>query len=112
MRLMLTQDEVADLSGVSVRNLRDLELGRVARPRRTTVDRLATALRLTAAQRHELERQSRPGTPDASVPVAPAQAPAVSRILVGRGEELARLDALADAASNIVCITGPAGIGK
>ena len=74
MRLMLTQDEVADLSGVSVRNLRDLELGRVARPRRTTVDRLATALRLTTAQRRELERQSRPGTADAPVPVAPAQA--------------------------------------
>jgi transcriptional regulator with XRE-family HTH domain len=113
MRLALTQDEVADLSGVSVRNLRDLELGRIARPRRTTVDRLATALRLTAAQRRELDRLSRPGTPDALVPIAlPAQAPAVSRILVGRGSELARLDALADAASNMVCITGPAGIGK
>src|SRR5438270_9882904 len=59
MRLVLTQEEVADLSGVSVRHIRDLELGRIARPRRKTIDRLATALRLTATQRRELDRLSR-----------------------------------------------------
>ena len=46
LRVGLTQDELAAKAGVSVRNLRDIETGRVARPRVSTVRLLAHALGL------------------------------------------------------------------
>jgi DNA-binding SARP family transcriptional activator/tetratricopeptide (TPR) repeat protein/DNA-binding XRE family transcriptional regulator len=46
-RAGLTQQEVADLSGVSVAGVRDLEQGRVTRPRVSTLRRLVEALGLS-----------------------------------------------------------------
>lgn len=43
----LTQEELADRSGLSVRAIRNLEIGRTERPQRQTVTLLATALRLS-----------------------------------------------------------------
>jgi DNA-binding SARP family transcriptional activator/DNA-binding XRE family transcriptional regulator len=43
-KMGLTQDELADLSGVSAGTIRDIEQGRVVRPRLASVGRLATAL--------------------------------------------------------------------
>jgi transcriptional regulator with XRE-family HTH domain len=50
-RAGLTQRQLADLSGLSVRAIRDLEHGRVHRPRRESVRLLANALWLEGAQR-------------------------------------------------------------
>lgn len=50
----MTQEELADLSGLSVRAIRNLEGGRTARPQRRSVVSLATALRLTDADRAAL----------------------------------------------------------
>jgi transcriptional regulator with XRE-family HTH domain len=45
--LGLTQEELADRSGLSVRAIRNLEIGRTERPQRQSITLLATALRLT-----------------------------------------------------------------
>lgn len=50
-RTGLTQKELADLAGLSVRAVRDLERGRVSRPRKETVRLLADALRLRDGRR-------------------------------------------------------------
>ncbi|MFB6817692.1 helix-turn-helix domain-containing protein [Streptomyces sp. NPDC056347] len=54
-RAGLTQEQLAGLSTVSVRAIRDLELGRVQHPRRETLKLLANAMRLSDARRVELE---------------------------------------------------------
>ncbi|MBK1783456.1 BTAD domain-containing putative transcriptional regulator [Prauserella cavernicola] len=51
----LTQQQAADLAGMSVAWLRDLEQGRVARPRLATLRRLALALGLTHEETADLE---------------------------------------------------------
>ena len=46
-----TQEELAEYSGLSVRTIRNLELGRVRNPRRSSVDLLVTALGVTEEPR-------------------------------------------------------------
>jgi len=50
-----TQEELAGLSGISVRAVRDIESGRVSQPRPASLDRLASALRLSESERRQLE---------------------------------------------------------
>ncbi|MFI2369911.1 helix-turn-helix domain-containing protein [Streptomyces sp. NPDC018833] len=52
IRAKLTQKELADLAGLSVRAIRDLERGRVSRPRKDTVRLLADAFRLGTDRRN------------------------------------------------------------
>ncbi|MEY9872686.1 transcriptional regulator with XRE-family HTH domain [Streptacidiphilus sp. MAP12-33] len=73
----LTQQELADLAALSVRALRDLEVGRVRQPRRDTVRLLAAALRLEGERARGFEaawRKLRTTAPEA--PAAPAGLPA------------------------------------
>lgn len=74
----LTQEELAERSGLSVRAIRDLEHGRVARPRRETLRLLATALGLPEEEDEELLRLARQALPpartgcvDTELPTAP-----------------------------------------
>lgn len=60
-RVGLTQQQVADLAGLSVAGLRDLEQGRVRTPRAGTLRRLASALELSATEADELMRAGRSG---------------------------------------------------
>ncbi|SDD75484.1 DNA-binding transcriptional activator of the SARP family, partial [Prauserella marina] len=53
-RAGMTQQQAAELAGVSLAGLRDLEQGRVAKPRVATLRRLATALALSADETDEL----------------------------------------------------------
>ncbi|MEU6643969.1 BTAD domain-containing putative transcriptional regulator [Saccharomonospora sp. NPDC046836] len=53
-RAGLTQQEVADLAGMSVAGLRDIEQGRVTRPRTSTLRKLAIALGLSRFETEEL----------------------------------------------------------
>jgi transcriptional regulator with XRE-family HTH domain len=56
-RLGLTQEELAGTAGIGLRTLRDIETGRIARPRQATVRRLAAAFELAGPDRarfHEL----------------------------------------------------------
>ena len=50
-RLGVTQEELADRSGVSVRGLGKIEAGRISRPRPSTVRLLADAFGLSGAER-------------------------------------------------------------
>jgi DNA-binding SARP family transcriptional activator/DNA-binding XRE family transcriptional regulator len=71
-RAALTQDELAQRSGLSIRTMRDLESGRVRRPRQASLDRLANQLDLSEAERAQLGRLFRelPEATDPRVRVA------------------------------------------
>jgi transcriptional regulator with XRE-family HTH domain len=59
----LTQEGLAERSGLSPRSIQNLERGRVSRPRRDSVRLLADALGLTGADRAAFVHASRLGTP-------------------------------------------------
>jgi tetratricopeptide (TPR) repeat protein/transcriptional regulator with XRE-family HTH domain len=116
-RLGLTQEDVAAATGLSVRSIRDMESGRVVRPRPSTVRLLADAFELSAADR---ERFIGAADPDAPEPRTerPQQLPLAVPEFVGRREELAVLDAgLSEGTAGtknviIFAVSGMAGIGK
>ncbi|WP_084144021.1 BTAD domain-containing putative transcriptional regulator [Amycolatopsis taiwanensis] len=58
----LTQQEAAELAGLSVGALRDIEQGRVLRPRGSTLRRLGAALELARAELAELTREANEGS--------------------------------------------------
>ncbi|MEV5821807.1 helix-turn-helix domain-containing protein [Micromonospora haikouensis] len=122
----LTQEELAEASGSSVRTIREMERGRVRTPQRRTVALLADALGLAGADRDRFVGLARAGhrpQPDpgivAAAPVVPSELPAAVPNLVGREAELtvlARLttgvtDGSATTAS-VVVLHGPPGTGK
>jgi transcriptional regulator with XRE-family HTH domain len=59
----LTQEGLAERSGLSPRSIQNLESGRVSRPRRDSVRLLADALGLVGRIRVEFEHAARLGTP-------------------------------------------------
>jgi transcriptional regulator with XRE-family HTH domain len=59
----LTQEALAERSGLSPRSIQNLESGRVSRPRRDSVRLLADALGLAGRARIEFEHAARLGTP-------------------------------------------------
>ena len=67
--LGVTQEVLAELAGISPRGLRDLERGKVNRPRRTTVDGLARALHLAPEARAELHAAARVPMTRSAVPL-------------------------------------------
>src|SRR6266568_2807223 len=120
----LSQEELAERSGLSVRAISNLERGRTRLPHPASVRRLADALDLHGAKREEFfaaaARQStRPMTPGWTGPdVVPRQLPAAVSGFAGRPAELAELDRFADGAEKtggavvISAIGGTAGVGK
>jgi tetratricopeptide (TPR) repeat protein/transcriptional regulator with XRE-family HTH domain len=116
----LTQEQLADRSGVSVRTIVDLERGQVRRPRADTVRRIAVACGLNAAQREQIETAGRDGLWRDRIPVSsphgPAELPPDLAGFTGRTRELAELDAALAASGTtapvIVVLSGTAGVGK
>lgn len=128
----LTQEELAERSGLSVRSVSDLERGRTAHPHPRSVRMLADALGLASPEHEAFLATAATGTcsvPDmteqATTEAAPTTAQAaVSRQLpvdvrhfTGRAKELATLTAWCDVtregeASRVMVISGTAGIGK
>lgn len=82
-RIGLTQQGLADHATLSVRALRDMEAGRVRRPRHETVRLIADALRLEGRTRAAFEAAARQREFEAE-PVAP---PTAHTALVGREAE-------------------------
>ena len=128
-REMLSQEELADRSTLSVRTIRGLESDRGSRPRGRSVRLLAEALGLADEDRERLFDAARavparsgpgPAEPPAaarSTPAAgvPAQLPSDVADFTGRSTQLDHLDALmaerSQAAATVV-ISGSAGVGK
>ncbi|MGI5499198.1 NB-ARC domain-containing protein [Lentzea sp. CA-135723] len=112
-RARLTQEELAALSGLSVRALRDLERGRASSAQERSAELLATAFGLTGDERASFLRQAEQGRRRSGragdttllhdLPDLPD--------LVGRETEL---DVLAreTAAGGVVVVSGPPGVGK
>lgn len=116
----LTQEELAQASGVSVRTISNLERGRAKRPYPSTLRALARALDLPDVQfLLSAQRKSRSlGLPRTAVlspeAVPPRQLPASPAVFVGRRAQLAALDGMLDDQDTmmIAAITGTGGIGK
>ncbi|EHK89322.1 XRE family transcriptional regulator [Saccharomonospora azurea SZMC 14600] len=114
----MTQQELAELSTVSIRAIRDLEQGHSRWPRRATVRLLADGLRLTGRKRAEFEAAaSRMRSKERWSITANALGyqvpPAPGDQFFDRRAELALLDdLLEDASTRLVVVTGVGGIGK
>ncbi|MQA97427.1 MAG: tetratricopeptide repeat protein [Streptosporangiales bacterium] len=120
-RAGLTQEALAGRSGLSDRAIRDLERGRVSRPRRATIDLLVRALGLDPGDADRLrmaawaERRAEPG-PGSVIP-PPSQLPADIADFVGRGDTARRVVRLLRQAGHapsvpIVALAGIGGVGK
>ncbi|MFD7654295.1 helix-turn-helix domain-containing protein [Actinosynnema sp. NPDC059797] len=112
-----TQRQLADLSTISVRAIRDLEAGRASRPRRDTVRLIAAGLRLRGRELSSFEAaalRARGGVEIDLVPDLDAVPPPSGLdALVGRDAEVAALlDLLGAGGSRLVAVTGLPGVGK
>ncbi len=128
----LTQEELAQTAGLSVRAVADIERGRTSRPYRRSVVLLADALRLSGQDLTAFTQAARSGCVTGSMarleqdtgrasgwePVVPRQLPAAVRGFAGRAAALNTLAGLADQAAVpglpavIIAITGIPGVGK
>jgi len=136
----LTQEELADRAGLSVRSIVNIEGGQVRRPRRPSVQSLADALSIRGSERERFERAGRsgywqapadqpgrgddgPGQPHLRAagppgsPLGVCQLPRDIADFTGRAGELAALTAATTVtaehtATPVVTICGPGGVGK
>jgi tetratricopeptide (TPR) repeat protein/transcriptional regulator with XRE-family HTH domain len=120
-RALLSQEELAERSGLSVRTIRGLESRPLNRPRGRSIRLLADALALSEAERAMLLRAAMGGqVPDDPVPhLTLAQLPADVPGFAGRRDFMKQLDGLlpGDPAERpgavvIAAIAGTAGVGK
>jgi transcriptional regulator with XRE-family HTH domain len=119
----LSQQELAERSGLSIRAISKLECGWTRWPYPDSVDRLADALGLRDAERAEFmvaaERRLGQGTrtvrPHAGDAYVPQLLPAFIPAFVGRAGELETLSAMVDEPGGttlVTAVTGTAGVGK
>ena len=131
----LSQEELAELAGLAMRTVSNLESQRIRRPHSSSLQKLADALGLSPRASAELRTRFQPGNgsrasqhrlpdtiesrPDGGPAAVPRQLPPTVPSFVGRSTELAQLDRwLAEArrevaaSSAIFGIGGLAGVGK
>jgi tetratricopeptide (TPR) repeat protein/transcriptional regulator with XRE-family HTH domain len=119
-RLGLSQEELAERSGISVSGIGKLEAGRIAAPRPSTVRLLADVFGLREAQRDRFCQAAAGAAPADQVGhgVVPAQLPPDVWAFTGRTTELNQLDALLESCEQpsapmvISAVSGTAGVGK
>jgi transcriptional regulator with XRE-family HTH domain len=115
----LTQEELASLSGLSVRAIADMERGRTSRPYPSSVQCLADALRLSSPEREHLGRAAR-STPAAVGQAASRDGPADGQVVpfvmrarpgqaVAAADLHSQVDGLAQLARALVAIAGTGG---
>jgi predicted ATPase/transcriptional regulator with XRE-family HTH domain len=109
----LTQEELADRAGISVRAVSDIERGARRRIYPATARQLATALDLPPAERKVFERVARGLSPTVTEGSTFSGLPAPRSSLFGRQHEIEQLsELLAGSPPVLVTITGPGGVGK
>jgi len=108
-RTLLTQEQLAERAGLSVRSIRRYERGGPAgRPQSASIRLLADALDLSPAERALLVETTRE-----SVPARLRQLPGPPPLFTGREPELADLDRISDPTRLVVAtIAGMPGVGK
>jgi tetratricopeptide (TPR) repeat protein/transcriptional regulator with XRE-family HTH domain len=113
-RLGLTQEELAERTGLSIRGLRKIEAGQVAAPRPVTVRLLAEVLGLAGEDRDRFVTLASTRPAGRAVP---AQLAVDVAAFTGRRAELAHLDRMLSGrerrdAPAIIAVSGTAGVGK
>ncbi|MEV0804000.1 tetratricopeptide repeat protein [Kribbella sp. NPDC050281] len=109
-RALLTQEELAQRSGLDPRTLRRWETGESVRPRGSSLRLVAEVLELTDDESVELAAAARGAT--LTVPDRPHQLPPAPSHFVGRHEELAALHARVAEGRSVIAVEGMAGVGK
>ncbi|GAA2633996.1 hypothetical protein Adu01nite_56170 [Paractinoplanes durhamensis] len=114
----MTQEELAERAGVSVRSVGKWEAGKIAAPRMWTMRLLADAFRLEGADRERFLRSATEPAVTRSE-ITPAQLPSDPSGFTGRDRELVRLDDLLagppeESARGVIisAVSGTAGVGK
>jgi tetratricopeptide (TPR) repeat protein len=116
----LTLEALAARSGIAVRTISDLELGKARYPRAATVSRLAWGLRLQEPVKARFEAAARgrrvaEGLPAGGTTAPPRTLPRDIASFTGRAPELAELASPRPAGGgvlNVHAIGGMAGVGK
>jgi transcriptional regulator with XRE-family HTH domain len=114
VRSSLTQEELANGSGVSVRAISDMERGRAKGPQRRTVEALARVLGLDNEEQRELLATAKAGRMRKSAPGGTWALPQDVPDLTGRDEELRRLTEAASTGrpTEVLLVHGAPGAGK
>jgi predicted ATPase/transcriptional regulator with XRE-family HTH domain len=112
----LTQEALAERSGLSVRGISDLERGVNRSPRKDTLTLLAEALRLNGAARDAFFDAGMPkprGAPTAAEALSPSNLPTPLTRIIGRSADSADVTAMLKRPGvRFVTLTGPGGVGK